>query len=79
MVSFAEGVVRSNSAQIVKALARDMRDSAQLREVGLTFEMLMAVRPERAIATVVRLLTRATSRCWITPEAVRPMPAASAA
>jgi hypothetical protein len=56
----------------VKALARDMRGSAQLREVGLTFEMLVPVRPERAIATVVRLPTRATRRCWITAEAVTP-------
>jgi hypothetical protein len=41
----AIGVVRSESTQVVKALAREMRGSAQLWGVGLMAEMLVMVRP----------------------------------
>jgi hypothetical protein len=40
----AIGAVRSETPQIVKALAREIAISAQLRDVGLKFEMLVADR-----------------------------------
>lgn len=38
----ARGVVRSESTQTVKALARELRGFAQNKQVGFTLEMLVA-------------------------------------